>query len=98
MPKQKPYRLPTTVIPERYEIKLTPNLSAATFTGEEKVTIQIFEPVRQIVVNAAELEFQAVAIKGLGGEVVRGNVALDIENEQATRSEEHTSELQSLRH
>src|SRR5215813_9054061 len=84
MPKQKPYRLPTTVIPERYEIKLTPNLSAATFTGEEKVTIQIFEPVRQIVVNAAELEFQAVAIEGLGGEVVRGNVALDIENEQAT--------------
>src|SRR5215813_6255057 len=84
MPKQKPYRLPTTVIPERYEIKLTPNLSVATFAGEEKVTIQIFEPVRQIVINAAELEFQAVAIKGLGGEVVRGNPALDIENEQAT--------------
>src|SRR5215475_7623315 len=84
MPKQKPYRLPTTVIPERYEIKLTPNLSAATFEGEEKVAIQIVEPVRQIVVNTAELEFQAVAIKGLGGEVVRGNAALDIENEQAT--------------
>ena len=84
MPEQKAYRLPTTVFPERYEIKLTPDLSTATFTGEEKVLIQIIEPVRQIIVNAAEVEFQAVSIKGLGGKVVRGNAALDIENEQAT--------------
>ena len=84
MPEQKPYRLPTTVIPERYEIKLTPDLSAATFAGEEKVFVQVLEPVQQVVVNAAELEFQAVSIKGPGGKVVRGNAALDIENEQAT--------------
>ena len=84
MPEQKAYRLPTTVFPERYEIKLTPDLSTATFTGEEKVLIQIIEPVRQIIVNAAEVEFQAVSIKGPGGKVVRGNTALDIENEQAT--------------
>src|SRR5215510_12543642 len=84
MSEQKPYRLPTTVIPERYEIKLTPDLSAATFAGEEKVAIQIIEPVRQIVVNAAELEFQSVTIQGPDGEVVRGNAALDVENEQVT--------------
>src|SRR4029453_19073250 len=84
MPEHKPYRLPTTVIPERYEIKLAPDLSAATFAGEEKVLIQIIEPVRQVVVNAAELEFQAVSIKRPDGKVVRGNAALDIENEQAT--------------
>ena len=84
MPEQKPYRLPITVIPERYEIKLGPDFSAATFAGEEKVLIQIVEPVRQVIVNAAELEFQAVSIKGPGGKIVRGNAALDIENEQAT--------------
>ena len=84
MPEQKPYRLPTTVVPERYEIKLTPDLSAAKFAGEEKVFIQVLEPVRQIVVNAAELEFQVASITGPGGKVVRGNVALDSENEQAT--------------
>jgi aminopeptidase N len=86
MSKQQPYRLPTTVVPERYEIKLTPDLSAATFAGEEKVSIQVIESVRQIVVNAAELEFQAVSIKGLGGKLARGNVTLDSENEQATFS------------
>ena len=72
MPEQKPYRLPTTVVPERYEIKLTPDLSAARFAGEEKVSIQVIEPVRQIVVNAAELEFQAVSIKGPGGKLAAG--------------------------
>src|SRR5262245_10387411 len=84
MPEPKPYRLPITVIPGHYEIKLAPDLSTATFAGEEKVLIQIVEPVRQIIVNAAELEFQAVSIKGPDGKVVRGNAALDIENEQAT--------------
>ena len=83
MSEEKPYRLPTNVVPERYEIKLTPDLSTARFAGEEKVSIQVIQPVRQIIVNAAELEFQAVFIKGLGGKLVQGNVALDSENEQA---------------
>jgi puromycin-sensitive aminopeptidase len=84
MSEQKPHRLPTNVVPERYEIKLTPDLSTARFAGEEKVSIQVIEPVRQIIVNAAELEFQAVSIKGPGGKLAQGNVALDSENEQAT--------------
>jgi puromycin-sensitive aminopeptidase len=60
MPTQKPYRLPTTVTPERYELKLTPDLSTWTFAGEENVSIHVREPVREIVLNAAELEFRSV--------------------------------------
>ncbi|HXV80697.1 MAG TPA: M1 family metallopeptidase [Candidatus Binatia bacterium] len=84
MPEQKSYRLPTDIIPERYEIKLVPDLSSATFAGEEKVCIKIVEPVRQIVVNAAELSFQAVSVKARDGKVAEGHVALDLENERAT--------------
>ncbi|HTN71323.1 MAG TPA: M1 family metallopeptidase, partial [Methylomirabilota bacterium] len=84
MPEQKPYRLPTTVIPGRYEIRLTPDLGAATFAGEEKVSIQVLEPVRQIVVNAAELEFQTVSVKSPDGKVTLGDAALDGDNEQVT--------------
>ena len=44
MPEQKPYRLPITVIPERYEIKLAPEFSAATFAGEEKFLFKLSSP------------------------------------------------------
>jgi puromycin-sensitive aminopeptidase len=84
MAEQKPYRLPANVIPERYEIQLTPDLAAATFAGEQKVFVQVLEPVRQIVVNAAELEFQAVSIRGSGDKAMRGSTVVDSENERAT--------------
>lgn len=84
MPEQKPYRLPTNIIPERYEIKLTPDLPRATFAGEEKVYIKVLEPVRQIVINAAELSFQGVSVKGPDGNVAAGHATLDVENERAT--------------
>src|SRR5215470_9070941 len=84
MPEQKPYRLPTTVVPERYEIRLTPDLSAATFAGEEKISIQVHEPVRRIVLNAAELDVQAVSATNGAGMQAKGTVSLDSDNEQAT--------------
>ena len=36
MAEQKLHRLPLTVTPERYEIRLTPDMVAANFDGEEK--------------------------------------------------------------
>ncbi len=84
MSEQKPYRLPTTVTPERYQIRLTPDLSAARFAGEEKVLLQIQEPVREIILNAADLELKSVSIKGSSSTTVQGEAVLDAENEQAT--------------
>ena len=83
MSDQKTHRLPPTVTPERYEIRLTPDLSAARFDGEEKIVVQVHEPVRQIRLNAAELVFQAVSMQQPGGAVLPGDVTLDGDNEQA---------------
>ena len=83
MPEQRPYRLPLTVTPERYEIRLTPDLASATFNGEEKVAVQVKEPVREIHLNAAELAIQDVSIKTKDGKTIRGVVTLDPENQQA---------------
>ena len=83
MSDQKSHRLPPTVTPERYEIRLTPDLSAARFDGEEKIVVQVHEPVRQIRLNAAELVFQAVSMQQPGGAVLPGDVTLDGDNEQA---------------
>jgi puromycin-sensitive aminopeptidase len=83
MPKQKPYRLPLTVTPERYEIRLMPDMASATFDAEERVAIQVNEPVRAICLNAAELAIQDVSIKAKSGKTIRGDATLDPENEQA---------------
>jgi puromycin-sensitive aminopeptidase len=86
MPAEKSHRLPTTVAPERYELKLTPDLTTWTFTGEEKISIQVREPVREIVLNAAELELGAVSLKLASGKALQGAMRLDAENERATLS------------
>jgi puromycin-sensitive aminopeptidase len=83
MSQSKPHRLPTTVSPERYEIRLTPDLSSATFDGYEKVFLRVDDPTSRVVVNAAELSFGAVSIKDAGGNILHGKVAVDPEHEQA---------------
>jgi puromycin-sensitive aminopeptidase len=50
------YRLPRNVIPSRYELVLEPDLSAATFSGEVAISVDVKAPVDQIVLNAKELE------------------------------------------
>ncbi len=71
------YRLPTTVVPSRYDIRLEPDLEAATFAGEEAITVTVMEPVSEIVLNAAELAIPSVSIENVEGVVVQGSVGLD---------------------
>jgi puromycin-sensitive aminopeptidase len=63
---------------------LAPDLSTWTFTGEEKVSINVREPVREIVLNAAELELRSVELRLEKGGVLQGKASLDAENEQAS--------------
>jgi len=83
MAEANPHRLPTTVSPDRYAIRLTPDLGTWRFAGEETVTVQIHQPVREIVVNAAELEILTVTLKDARGQVHPGRVELDDVNERA---------------
>jgi puromycin-sensitive aminopeptidase len=83
MPERKPYRLPTEVSPERYQIRLTPDLESFRFEGEEVVAIEVHAPVDKIIVNAAELELRSAKIELAGRQALVAEVTLDQENEQA---------------
>jgi puromycin-sensitive aminopeptidase len=65
------FRLPGNTLPRRYAIRLTPDLEAATFTGEEHVEIEISSATNTIVLNALELSIEHATISnGWPGEDV----------------------------
>ena len=80
------YKLPETVIPERYEIRLAPDLKAYTFAGEETVHVNVREPVKEVVLNACELTIHTVSAIQADGTSVQGTATLDEIQERAVLS------------
>ena len=78
-----PHRLPRTVAPKRYDLTLTPDLPAATFTGTVDIDVLVHEATDTVVLNAAELELHEATVVQ-GDERRAAAIALDAEAERAT--------------
>jgi aminopeptidase N len=76
-------RLPQTVTPESYDMKFTPDLPSATFTGEETIQATLLEPANHITLNAAELKIPMAEVTA-GGSTQTATVTFDEGKEQAT--------------
>ncbi len=61
---KNPYRLGRSVLPERYDLVLEPDLAAATFTGTVSIETSVVEASDEIVLNAIELEVASVTVDG----------------------------------
>ena len=72
-------RLPVGAHPEHYALALTPDLQAATFTGEETIDLTLDSPTKAITLNAAEIKFLSVKA---GSQTAQ--VSLNDSKEQAT--------------
>jgi NADH:ubiquinone oxidoreductase subunit 6 (subunit J) len=46
---ENPHRLPRHVVPSRYDLRLEPDLDAATFTGEETITVEVVTPTAEVL-------------------------------------------------
>ncbi len=71
------YRLPRHVVPIRYDLRLEPDLTSATFTGEETVTLTVKEATAEILLNAAELHVQEARVEDDAGTALAASVTLD---------------------
>src|ERR1700719_986139 len=60
------YRLAKNVTPKRYDIRLTPDLTAFTFQGEVNVSVVVNEATDEVVLNALELEIDKVTAERAG--------------------------------
>ncbi len=77
------YRLPRNVVPRSYQLRLEPDLAAATFAGSETIKVDVVEPVDRFVLNAADLDLTSVSIR-VGGETLAAEVELDEKQQRAT--------------
>jgi puromycin-sensitive aminopeptidase len=79
------YRLPRAVTPSRYDLTFEPALQAATFRGEEAVTVTVHEPVTEIVLNAKELEvLEGSLVAPDGATIELEKIVLDPGSERVT--------------
>src|SRR5438067_2741303 len=62
--KDTPGKLPKEVVPTDYSIRIIPNIDAFIFTGAETVKLNVRSPVRQLVLNALELEITEASLDG----------------------------------
>jgi len=81
-------RLPTNVAPQRYTLKLAPDLQKATFSGVETIQVTLKQPANSITLNAAQIHFQSVEISAAGKKQT-ASVSLDKLKQQATLTVPH---------
>ena len=72
-------RLSGGVRPEHYSLALTPDLKAATFSGEETIDVTLDAPTMAITLNSIEIKISSVKAAGQ-----TGTVSYDPSKEQAT--------------
>ncbi|CAN5165880.1 M1 family metallopeptidase [soil metagenome] len=59
-----PGKLPKHIVPEEYAIRITPDAKKLTFTGSETIKLDVREPTRTIVLNAAEITITTASLNG----------------------------------
>jgi aminopeptidase N len=91
MPGEKPFdfattpgKLPKQVVPSEYAIRIEPNIDKLTFTGSDTVKLDVRAPVRELVLNALEIQIATASIDGKS--VPQSAVKLDEKNELLTIS------------
>jgi puromycin-sensitive aminopeptidase len=85
-PETLSYRLPRNVVPEKYEIKIEPDLVNFRFDGEELIHLTVAEPVREIILNALELELADAFVTNNQQKKIAAQIRLDEANERAVLS------------
>ena len=75
-------RLPDTVVPNRYSLKITPDIPGGTFAGQVSIAVEVREPVSQIELNAAGLKVTSAVLADESGTSFIGTA---VHNEEAQR-------------
>ncbi|MGB4067726.1 MAG: M1 family metallopeptidase [Nitrospira sp.] len=81
-----PYRLPRHVIPTRYDLRLEPDLSTATFTGHVTITVTVLQATQTILLNAVDLALQSAVVEGPNRQPLKASIELEPKTQRARLS------------
>lgn len=84
MSDQERVLLPSSVRPIKYNLRLAPDLVQCTFSGSERVDLEVNSETSAVVLHAAELEFQSVGLFRNGTESKPERIDLDEKEETVT--------------
>ncbi|HEV2321613.1 MAG TPA: M1 family metallopeptidase, partial [Gammaproteobacteria bacterium] len=73
--------LPDDVVPTHYDLSIVPDAAKLTFTGSVSIDIDVTQATKTIVLNAADLSFKRVTLKGVSK---APSVSFDKDRETAT--------------
>ncbi len=57
-----PGKLPKSVVPEEYAVRIVPDVQKLTFTGSETIKLKVRKPVRELVLNALEIDVASASV------------------------------------
>jgi puromycin-sensitive aminopeptidase len=78
-----PYRLPRSVLPIHYRLRLEPDLPGSLFHGSVEIDVEIVESTSQVVLNAVELELLSASLD-VGAGPVPLSISMDEASQRAT--------------
>src|SRR5260370_37343780 len=58
-----PGKLPKQVVPLEYSVRIVPDLAKLTFAGSERMKVKATPPIRELVLNTAELDIATTAVE-----------------------------------
>src|SRR3954454_12843517 len=76
-------RLPQSVIPDRYAITITPDLTTEKFSGQETIDVTLREPVDTITLHSADIVMHDVVLAS-GSRMLNPTITYDVPNEMAS--------------
>ena len=85
-----PYRLPRTALPARYDLTLAPDLHKRDFLGDARITLNVTEPIAEVVCNAVDLDIVKAWVVDANGTRIDATATLDAERERVSFALERT--------
>src|SRR2546430_10473699 len=76
-------RLPTTVVPDHYDLAFVVDLAHQRFEGTETIRARVGEPTAQVLLHAVDIEFREATV-GTGAAAQKAVVRVDAKTQIAT--------------